>query len=238
MYTFLDQESTATFCTEDLAKKLNIRGRKTEYLLHTVSQEEKVSSYVLTELEATEPWEIINSLNDGPYAVKTGLGWVVNGPVSKCQEKESDDVERQSFLVNRISLSSIEEMLMSCASYALRRTAQDGAVTTSPEAILTVLRNFYVDNLLKSVATEGEAVNLEKELTKLCARGGFHLHKWVSNSRALLHSTPDDERAAEVKDLDLQLDELPIERALGMQWYTSSDSFKFNIQLPDKPCTR
>lgn len=28
-----------------------------------------------------EPWEIVNSHDDGPYAVKTQLGWVVNGPL-------------------------------------------------------------------------------------------------------------------------------------------------------------
>lgn len=28
-----------------------------------------------------EPWEIVNSQDDGPYAVKTLLGWVVNGPL-------------------------------------------------------------------------------------------------------------------------------------------------------------
>ncbi|KAL7875500.1 hypothetical protein AOLI_G00104630 [Acnodon oligacanthus] len=62
--------------------------------------------------KATEPWEKINSRNDGPYAVKTDLGWVVNRPVGKCQESESDDVKRQCFLVNRISVSSTEDMPM------------------------------------------------------------------------------------------------------------------------------
>ncbi|XP_059357093.1 basement membrane-specific heparan sulfate proteoglycan core protein-like [Carassius carassius] len=56
--------------------------------------------------------------------------------------------------------------------------------------------------------------------------------------KALLGSIPDQERAAEVKDLVLEHDELPVERALGMQWCTSSDSFRFKIHLPDKPCTR
>lgn len=28
-----------------------------------------------------EPWEVINSDGDGPYAVRTLLGWVVNGPL-------------------------------------------------------------------------------------------------------------------------------------------------------------
>ncbi len=50
-YAFLDQGCTATFCTEELVKKLNIRGRKTEFLLRTLSQEQKVNSYELTDLE-------------------------------------------------------------------------------------------------------------------------------------------------------------------------------------------
>ena len=32
-------------------------------------------------LKATEPWEVINSVNDGPYAVRTVLGWSINGPL-------------------------------------------------------------------------------------------------------------------------------------------------------------
>ena len=31
--------------------------------------------------EATEPWDVINSVNDGPYAVHTVLGWSINGPL-------------------------------------------------------------------------------------------------------------------------------------------------------------
>lgn len=126
----------------------------------------------------------------------------------------------------------------SCASYALRRTAENAASKSTPEATQTVLKNFYVDDCLKSVAMEDKAVALVRELMTLCASGGFHLTKWVSNSIALLGSISDHERAAEVKDLDLEHDELPVERALGMQWCTSSDSFRFKIHLPDKPCTR
>lgn len=28
-----------------------------------------------------EPWEVINSQDEGPYAVRTGVGWVINGPL-------------------------------------------------------------------------------------------------------------------------------------------------------------
>ena len=33
--------------------------------------------------KALEPWTIINSQGNGPYAVKTSLGWTVNGPLTK-----------------------------------------------------------------------------------------------------------------------------------------------------------
>ncbi|KAK0142970.1 hypothetical protein N1851_018927 [Merluccius polli] len=32
---------------------------------------------------AMEPWHVINSQDGGPYAVKTAIGWVVNGPIRK-----------------------------------------------------------------------------------------------------------------------------------------------------------
>lgn len=67
------------------------------------------------------------------------------------------------------------------ASYALRRTAEDAATRSTPEATHAVLRNFYVDNCLKLVVTEDKAVALVKELMTLGA-SGFHLTKWVSNS--------------------------------------------------------
>ena len=31
--------------------------------------------------KAIEPWQIINSKGDGPYAMRTMLGWVINGPL-------------------------------------------------------------------------------------------------------------------------------------------------------------
>ena len=39
----------------------------------------------------------------------------------------------------------------SCANFSLRKTAEDNAEDFSAEAVNTVNRNFYVDDLLKSV---------------------------------------------------------------------------------------
>ncbi|XP_043969743.1 uncharacterized protein LOC122829340 isoform X2 [Gambusia affinis] len=126
----------------------------------------------------------------------------------------------------------------SVASYALRRTAEDHRDTVSPNAVQTVLRHFYVDDCLKSVATENDAVRLVKELQTLCSSGGFTLTKWMSNSRKVLTSIPAEHRATEVRDLDLRHDTLPVERTLGVQWDTESDTFLYKIELQNKPVTR
>jgi len=31
--------------------------------------------------KATEPWDVIPSKDGEPFAVKTALGWVINGPI-------------------------------------------------------------------------------------------------------------------------------------------------------------
>ena len=124
----------------------------------------------------------------------------------------------------------------SCANFALKKTAEDNTSHFDDEAIQTVQRNFYVDDCLKSVRKDDEAIKLAKDLRELLALGGFKLTKWLSNSRKVIESLPESERAAQVKDLDF--DKTPIERALGVQWNVSSDRFGFAIVIKDRPATR
>ena len=71
-----------------------------------------------------------------------------------------------------------------------------------------------------------------------CAHGGFNLAKFVTNSRPVLKSVPDEARAQDVRTLELGSSELPVERALGVQWAIESDTFRFRIILKDQPLTR
>ena len=120
----------------------------------------------------------------------------------------------------------------------MRKTAKDSEEFLDPEVINTVLRNFYVDDCLKSVKTVDSAINLVKDLQKLLMNGGFRIAKWISNSRDVVMSIPTSERAKEVKDLDFDHDTLPIERALGVQWCVESDTFCFRIEVKEQPLTR
>lgn len=51
--------------------------------------------------KAMEPRQIINSRGDGPYAVRTSLGWVINGPLRGTTTANQDIV---SHSVSRISV--------------------------------------------------------------------------------------------------------------------------------------
>lgn len=512
-YAFLDPGSSATFCSEHLMRKLNITGKATSFMLHTMGQERIVSSFSLSGLEVSnldgndyytlpevftqkempvtvdnmirsedlakwphlssvripsvkadvdlligtnapkvlEPWEVINSSQDGPYAIRTVLGWVVNGPLSG-----NSDASLSSATVNHISLQRLEDMLVSqynhdfsekaaeeremsrddirfmeimedsavlqdgryclklpfkkkdvslpnnlvvvkqrmqglrrrflsndslhqeyaqyvngliantyaelvpqqklqgepgrvwyiphhavhhprkrtlrvvfdcgatfqgaslnkellqgpnltssllgvlfrfrdepvafmgdiqamfhqvkvaeedrdflrflwwpngdvtqdlvehrmtvhlfgavsspsCASYALRKSADDHQSEFAANVCQAVKKNFYVDDILKSSSTEGDAIQMIQDLTLLCQKGGFVLEKWISNSRAVLHAIATERRAKDLKDLDLDWDKLPVERALGLLWSVETDSFKFKIEVRQQALTR
>lgn len=79
----------------------------------------------------------------------------------------------------------------SCANFALKKTASDNAQLFSDQTIETVQRNFCVDDCLKSIGQEDEAVKLAKELIDLLALGGFKLTKWLSNSKKVIEALPE-----------------------------------------------
>ena len=126
----------------------------------------------------------------------------------------------------------------SCANFAMRRNAEDHRHEFSPDVVSTVLKNFYVDDCLKSLPSATVAIKHVEELRRLMLRGGFNLTKWISNDREVLESIPVEARAKDVKDLDLDNDALPAERALGVSWFVETDSFGFKVNIKEKPCTR
>lgn len=106
----------------------------------------------------------------------------------------------------------------SCACFALRKTAEDNKPNFPERVIDTIHANFYMDDCLKSVDSEEEAILMVKDLIAVCLTGGFQLTKWVSNSRAVLQIVPEEHRAHGIKIMDLDKDQLPMERALGLLW--------------------
>ncbi|KAK0135606.1 Proteoglycan 4 [Merluccius polli] len=126
----------------------------------------------------------------------------------------------------------------SCACHALRKIAEDHRDSFPAGVIDTVSRNFYMDDCLKSLPSEEAAVKMVKDLTDICQKGGFHLTKWISNNRGVLLSIPEEDRSKNLHELDLDRDQLPVERALGLHWCVETDTFKFKLALKEQPHTR
>lgn len=102
------------------------------------------------------------------------------------------------------------------------------------------MSDFYVDDRVTSIDCSEYAIQFAQEARKLCAIGGLRLHKFVSNDRAVLESIPPSERVSDIKDINLASDDLPSERALGIQLHIESDCFnsisRTNLQSIEVYC--
>ena len=69
---------------------------------------------------------------------------------------------------------------------------------------------------MTSVDTAEEAVELAHGVQQVLAKAGFNLTKFVTNDRKVLDTIPTEHRAKGVKNLNLNDDNLPTERTLGV----------------------
>ena len=67
----------------------------------------------------------------------------------------------------------------SCSNYTLKMTANDNEKTFGQEAAKTLRRDFYVDDMLKSVSNSTAAIDLVHKVIDMCKAGRFRLTKFV-----------------------------------------------------------
>ena len=88
-------------------------------------------------------------------------------------------------------------------------------------------RNMFVDDLMKPTETAADAISLANKVGKQLNKGGFRLTKWCSNDRSVIAAIPVSERAKTV--VNLELEELPTQSALGMKWNIEDGKFVWEI---------
>ncbi len=116
-----------------------------------------------------------------------------------------------------------------CANYALRKTAQDIESKYDKEITEAIQKDLYVDDFVKSVDSVESGKKTAHDVTKMLQEGGFKLTKWSGN-REVLESIPVEHRAKDIKNVDLNHDKFPKQRALGVQWCVESDQLQCRIQ--------
>ena len=120
----------------------------------------------------------------------------------------------------------------SCSNYALRRTSVDYEIEFGEDAAKALPRNFYVDDLLKSVSDVATAIRLLNDVIEMFAAGGFRLTKIISNRIEVLQSIAETERRNGVKNVDLDSGAgLPTEKALRINWNIENDQLPFKVKL-------
>ncbi|XP_041784360.1 uncharacterized protein LOC121602553 isoform X2 [Anopheles merus] len=100
-------------------------------------------------------------------------------------------------------------------------------------AVECIKYEHYVDDMLSSIETEDEAIQLAQEVCFIHSQGGFEIRNWLSNSSkvkaAMNRVEPGAEAPVEV--------ELATEKVLGMWWNTETDVFTFKISPRYEPHT-
>ncbi|XP_044729531.1 uncharacterized protein LOC123292882 [Chrysoperla carnea] len=114
----------------------------------------------------------------------------------------------------------------------VQQLAKDEAANY-PLASAVATRDFYVDDLVCSVADIKSAVTLHKQMVELFLAGGFPLVKWCSNSPELLHHIPENLRSSQSITFDTE--SLKI---LGLNWNPRADMFSFNTDISTGKCSK
>ena len=115
--------------------------------------------------------------------------------------------------------------------FALNRCAEDNK-TRFPKEAQSVLTSFCVDNYLESFENEEEAIDRATGLREMLALCGFNLTKWMSTSRTILEQLRKFGLANPT--VDLNFDELPIEKTLGVLWESNCDAFLLPSKIDEE----
>ncbi|XP_012819273.2 uncharacterized protein LOC105947440 [Xenopus tropicalis] len=124
------------------------------------------------------------------------------------------------------------------AIYGLKQAACQEEKEFGADAKRFVKKDFYMDDGLKSVPTAAEAIDLLNRTRKMLACSNLRLHKIASNSSDVMAAFSSEDHATDLKDLNFNDDDLPMQRSLGICWDLKSDSLTFQVSSEKRPYTR
>ena len=69
------------------------------------------------------------------------------------------------------------------------------------------------------------AVKVCVDVINILQKGGLRLTKFISNNRSLLQALPTSNISPKLTEINLSVNDIPIERALGILWNPETDTF-------------
>lgn len=96
-----------------------------------------------------------------------------------------------------------------------------------PRAVQAIVKNHYVDDLLDSVDTDTEAIELIQQIRHIHSNANFNIRGWKSNSEEVMKLFGDAE-----EKINLHMEkEMEIDKVLGMFWQRKSDDFTYSLKF-------
>lgn len=90
--------------------------------------------------------------------------------------------------------------------------------------------SFYMDDLLVSLDSEREALQVYKELNLILEQANFKLRKWSSNSESILNKILEMNENRNDENLILFHEDKQL-KTLGMSWDPKEDVLKYSISV-------
>ncbi|GFV28642.1 integrase catalytic domain-containing protein [Trichonephila clavipes] len=139
--------------------------------------------------------------------------------------KTSADAPVKTYKLATITYGTVSAPFL--ATRTLRALA-DEEKAEFPDAANVICNDSYMDDILSGESTLEGAKKLQTRLSQLLQRGGFELHKWVSNSPELLKDL-----SASSYVFDKEFQDAPV-KTLGMLWDPKVDCLTYKVRVSDK----
>ncbi|XP_059062702.1 uncharacterized protein LOC131855445 [Achroia grisella] len=141
----------------------------------------------------------------------------------------------QEYRLNTVTYGLASSPYLACRT--LRQLAKDWG-NSYPLAKQIILSDIYIDDVATGFQSLEAAQEAKSQLIALFSHGCFmfQLRKWISNDMRLLSDIPKEDCL--MGSVSLDNTESGIFKVLGLKWDPSSDSFLFEIQSLDRPCTK
>lgn len=109
------------------------------------------------------------------------------------------------------------------------RNAKDH-LTEFPKACSEIINNHYMDDYLGGEDSVEHAIKLIHEVISVHSKCGFNICNWISNSREVLASIPENLRASNVVQINFD-ESHSEERILGIWWNYVEDNFCYQLKF-------
>ena len=112
-----------------------------------------------------------------------------------------------------------------------------------PQAAEVVLNSTYVDDIIDSLDTNDEAIQISRDISELIRPGGFKIKEWFISNDKSMNTEISQTKADDCRDIEttntIHFGSTRITKdqqedggkVLGMTWNKQEDSFHFNVKL-------